>query len=245
MLGAKRNVKTRYVWATATVALFVVGCSSTQGHRASAPTTAAPTTVDPPTTSAPPTTADPPPAKVVVKPRVLPDPPAKPATVTVQTGDTLTAISERTHRTVAQFVGWNHLGDPDLILTGQVFKVPPASYNAPPLVYTAPTPAPVVHTNPAPVQAVHAVSTYQAPVRSYSPPSPSYSPGGGFQSCVAWRESTDGAGSSNIYGILNSTWSSLGLPGSAYTASRAQQDAAFQELYARDGAAPWAPYDGC
>jgi LysM repeat protein len=236
-------VKTRYVLATATVALFVVGCSSTPSDRTAAPTTAASTTVDPPTTT-PPTTADPPSAKVVVKPKVHSDPPAKPATVTVLTGDTLTAISGRTHRTVAQFVGWNHLGDPDLILTGQIFKVPPTSYNAPPLVYVAPAPV-IHHTTPAPSQAVHAVSTYQAPVRSYSAPSASYGASGSFQSCVAFRESTNGAGSSNIYGILNSTWSSLGLPGSAYTASRAQQDAAFQELYAKDGASPWAPYDGC
>jgi hypothetical protein len=68
---------------------------------------------------------------------------------------------------------------------------------------------------------------------------------GGFQSCVAYRESGDGAYSSDIYGFLPSTWASLGLSGSPYTASRAQQDAAFQLLYARDGTAPWAPYDGC
>jgi hypothetical protein len=68
---------------------------------------------------------------------------------------------------------------------------------------------------------------------------------GGFQACVAYRESGDGVSSSDIYGFLPSTWASLGLPGSPYTATRAQQDAAFQMLYARDGAAPWAPYDGC
>jgi Transglycosylase-like domain len=67
----------------------------------------------------------------------------------------------------------------------------------------------------------------------------------GFQACVAYRESGDGVSSSDIYGFLPSTWASLGLPGSPYTASPAQQDAAFQMLYARDGSAPWAPYDGC
>jgi hypothetical protein len=59
------------------------------------------------------------------------------------------------------------------------------------------------------------------------------------------RESTDGAGSSNLYGILDSTWHSLGLWGSAGAASPAQQTAAFEELYARDGVQPWRPYDGC
>jgi hypothetical protein len=62
---------------------------------------------------------------------------------------------------------------------------------------------------------------------------------------VAFRESTDGTLSSNIYGFLQSTWSSLGLPGSPYTAPASEQAQAFQTLYASDGTAPWAPYDGC
>jgi hypothetical protein len=51
--------------------------------------------------------------------------------------------------------------------------------------------------------------------------------------------------SSNIYGILPSTWTANGFAGSPYTASPAQQQAAFETIYARDGAAPWASYDGC
>jgi hypothetical protein len=62
---------------------------------------------------------------------------------------------------------------------------------------------------------------------------------------VALRESGNGSGSSNIYGILDSTWHSLGRSGSAWTASKAEQDAAFAQLYARYGTSPWAPYDGC
>jgi hypothetical protein len=56
-----------------------------------------------------------------------------------------------------------------------------------------------------------------------------------FASCVAMRESTNGAGSSNIYGILG--------PGG--TGSVAQQKAAFAQMYASRGTQPWAPYDGC
>jgi hypothetical protein len=59
------------------------------------------------------------------------------------------------------------------------------------------------------------------------------------------RESGNGSGSPNIYGFLPSTWASLGRQGSPGAASRAEQDAAFWQLYARDGTAPWAPYDGC
>ena len=68
-----------------------------------------------------------------------------------------------------------------------------------------------------------------------------------FQQCVAWRESGNNptASSSGLYGILPSTWASLGLSGTAGSASVAQQNAAFQRLYAQDGTSPWAPYDGC
>jgi hypothetical protein len=68
-----------------------------------------------------------------------------------------------------------------------------------------------------------------------------------FQQCVAWRESGNNptASSSGLYGILPSTWASLGYSGTAGSASVAQQNQAFQQLYAQDGTSPWAPYDGC
>jgi hypothetical protein len=62
---------------------------------------------------------------------------------------------------------------------------------------------------------------------------------------VALRESGNGSGSPNIYGFLDSTWHSLGYPGSPGSYSRATQDQAFTRLYAQNGTAPWAPYDGC
>lgn len=67
-----------------------------------------------------------------------------------------------------------------------------------------------------------------------------------FEACVAWRESgdtpTDPAG---LFGILPSTWASLGYSGTAGQASVAVQEQAFNKLYAQYGTAPWAPYDGC
>lgn len=74
-----------------------------------------------------------------------------------------------------------------------------------------------------------------------------YGAPGSFQQCVAWRESGNNptASSSGLYGILPSTWASLGYSGTAGSASVAQQNQAFQQLYAQDGTAPWAPYDGC
>jgi hypothetical protein len=79
---------------------------------------------------------------------------------------------------------------------------------------------------------------------SYS--STSYSSSGGgysnvpgvpasFAACVAMRESTNGAGSSNIYGIQG--------PGGQ--GSLASQKAAFSQMYHDRGSQPWSPYDGC
>ncbi len=67
-----------------------------------------------------------------------------------------------------------------------------------------------------------------------------------FEQCVAWRESgntpTDPDG---LFGILPSVWAQLGYSGTAGQASVAQQEAAFNQLYAQYGSQPWAPSDGC
>jgi hypothetical protein len=68
-----------------------------------------------------------------------------------------------------------------------------------------------------------------------------------FEQCVAWRESGDNptASSAGLFGILPYVWQSLGYSGTAGQASVAQQEAAFNQLYAQYGAQPWAPSDGC
>jgi hypothetical protein len=68
-----------------------------------------------------------------------------------------------------------------------------------------------------------------------------------FEQCVAWRESGDNptASSAGLFGILPSTWVELGYSGTAGQASVAQQETAFNQLYAQYGAQPWAPSDGC
>lgn len=111
-------------------------------------------------------------------------------------------------------------------------------------------PAPVVHRT-APTQ--EAVQSAPAPAQEtvHSAPAPQTQPAssGGlsnvpgvpasFAACVAMRESSNGAGSSNIYGII---------PASGYNVagdSLAQQKQVFAEIYAKDGVSAWAPYDGC
>jgi hypothetical protein len=67
-----------------------------------------------------------------------------------------------------------------------------------------------------------------------------------FEQCVAWRESSDTpTDPDGLFGLLPSTWASLGYSGTAGEASVAVQKEAFSRLYAADGTAPWAPYDGC
>lgn len=143
---------------------------------------------------------------------------ASASTHVVQPGDTLWAITGGNTSEINEIVVLNNLSDPNLILVGQVLQIPDGA-TAETVSAAAPAPDP-------PAPAVSAAS-------------------GSFKACVAFRESTDGLLSSNIYGFLQSTWSSLGLPGSPYTASAALQSEAFDMLYAIDGASPWAPYDGC
>jgi hypothetical protein len=67
-----------------------------------------------------------------------------------------------------------------------------------------------------------------------------------FEQCVSWRESgNDPTDPDGLFGILPSTWASLGYSGTAGQASVAQQQQAFNRLYAEDGTQPWAPSDGC
>lgn len=81
---------------------------------------------------------------------------------------------------------------------------------------------------------------------AYDPAATGMGAPGSFQACVAWRESSDGQASSDVYGILPYIWSDvIGFAGSPYYASLATQDAAFWKLYDMDGTSPWAPYDGC
>jgi len=164
----------------------------------------------------------------------------------VVSGDSLWSIGIRYHRTWPALAAWNHIQNPDLIFVGDLVTIPPATYTASaPLKPSAP--AAPVHVSTRYAPAKQQVSTPVSHTSYYHVPQQSSYSGapGSYQACVAMRESGNGSGSSNIYGFLQSTWSSLGLSGSPGGASRATQDAAFQRLYAMDGRAPWSPYDGC
>jgi LysM repeat protein len=155
--------------------------------------------------------------------------PALASTHTVGPGDTLSGIAARSGVSLAQVEAANpQIADPNLITVGELVNVPDGQAAA-----VSPSPASASATEPATAPSTAATSS------SGSAPS-------SFQQCVAWRESSDTATDPDgLYGMLPSTWQSLGYSGTAGQASVAQQNAAFQQLYARDGASPWAAYDGC
>ncbi len=169
---------------------------------------------------------------------------------------------------------FRHLASPDLLTVGQRLRIPAnpkrraaefaarfaAMQPRVPAAQPSATQVPAVPAQGSQSQAgTGQTGTGQAPASqvpasqapaAQAPAVTQTSPAGGtssFQQCVALHESGNNptASSSGLYGILPSTWSSLGYSGTAGQASVAQQNAAFSKLYAQQGTQPWAPYDGC
>ena len=112
-------------------------------------------------------------------------------------------------------------------------------------VATTTAPAPTTTTTaPTTTTIVQLVTTTTAPVAESGGTLTGLPP---FLACVAWRESRDtptavnpSSGAGGLFQFLPSTWSALGYPGLPENASVADQIAAAQQLYAEQGAAPWA-----
>lgn len=157
--------------------------------------------------------------------------PALASTHTVQAGDTLSGIASQSGVSLAQVEAANpQITNPDVITVGDLVNVPDGSSGT---------------TSAAPASSAPASSTQTG--TSTSTQSSGGSAPSSFQQCVAWRESSNNptASSAGLYGILPSTWHSLGYSGTAGQASVSEQNAAFQKLYDQYGTSPWAPYDGC
>ncbi len=195
--------------------------------------------------------------------------------VSVHRGDTLSRIAGAHHISwqalYATPPNYRHLASPDLLAVGQRLRIPanpkrreaefaarftaqqprvPVTTQQPPATQAPAVPvqgsqsqAGTGQTGTGQVPASQAPAA-QAPSASQAAPSSGTS---SFQQCVALRESGNNptASSAGLYGILPSTWSSLGYSGTAGQASVAQQNAAFSKLYAQQGTQPWAAYDGC
>jgi LysM repeat protein len=185
--------------------------------------------------------------------------PAMASTHTVQAGDTLSGIAAQSGQSLARVEADNpQITNPNVITVGELVHVWGGTGSLAPLrAQSGSTKASTSSGTTSQASSTQASSTQASDSQasdSQSSSTPADTSAGtssgsapsSFQQCVAWRESsntpTDPDG---LYGILPSTWQSLGYSGTAGQASVAQQDQAFQRLYAQDGTSPWAQYDGC
>lgn len=192
---------------------------------------------------------------------------AAPASYTVRPGDSLSAIAGRVYHDAAAWpvLYWankTHVRWADVIEAGQVLAVPAKPARIPDAPAQLAPPVPAAQTaadyqprhavpapaqaDPTPAQADPAPAPVQAAAASYS------GAPGSFQACVISRESggdptavNPSSGAGGLYGFLPSTWASLGYSGLPENAPVAEQNAAFEKLYAEDGTSPWGAYDGC
>ena len=217
--------------------LIIIGCATLGGTLTTVATTAAqaasatPSIQDIARVVKPAPTA---PAPTAVHRAVHRSVPAPLPRVTVQPGDSLSAIGARTSRTWVQLAGYNHIANPDLIYPGQVLTVPPATY-APPAVST-PSPA---------------VSSTNSGASHYTPPASrttasSSSSGSGIWGCIAAHESGGNPGTNTgngYYGMYQDTVSSWqaagGPPGLPSNYSAAVQTQVNQRIQAQQGWGAW------
>jgi murein DD-endopeptidase MepM/ murein hydrolase activator NlpD len=150
--------------------------------------------------------------------------------VVVQAGDTLSGIAAQygtSYQAIA--AATPGLTNPNLIFAGQTVDVPTGGVSAPAPTYnTSPSSTSYTPSTPTPAPASTSDGQFSVPGMPQS-----------LANCIAFRESTDGQLSSNIFGII---------PASGYSVSGdsvAQQEQVAGQLYAADGTQPWAPSDGC
>jgi resuscitation-promoting factor RpfC len=183
--------------------------------------------------------------------------------ITVQRGDSLSAISVHEYGTAAEWpaLWWanrRQVPDPSMIVPGERLIVPSglrvsrwlvrAATAAPRHAAAAAAARPASGTS---VSGGAEVADTAAPAAARRA-TPSGATPGSFRSCVIQRESSGNpravnpsSGAGGLYGFLPSTWHGLGFSGLPENASVAEQNYAFAKEYAQSGTSAWAPYDGC
>jgi LysM repeat protein len=184
--------------------------------------------------------------------------PAAPAAYTVRPGDTLSKISRRllghADRWPALWYENRKLArNPDALKVGiQLSLAVPAhpvhawlAARALAAIPKPPPPKPAPMPAPAPAQL--AASSSSAPAAATG----SITPGSAYEACVIAAESggnpaavNASSGAGGEYQFLPSTWASLGYSGLPQDAPAAEQQQAFDRLYAQAGTSPWST-DGC
>ena len=182
---------------------------------------------------------------------------ARPASYTIRSGDTLSAIAKHFYQDpdywpVLYWANHSQIKYANVIEVGQKLTVPakPAKVPGAPSVLGPAAPAPVQSTvtTSAPVTYGQSAPVYSAPTQSAS----TYTGGGSFQSCVIARESggnsqvMNSSGHYGLYQFSSGTWAAYGgNPGDFGNASVSEQNQVFNNAIAAGGQSNWAPYDGC
>ena len=181
--------------------------------------------------------------------------------ITVQRGDSLSAISLHEYGTAAKWpaLWWanrRQVPDPSMIVPGERLIVPSGPRVSRWLAREAQA------ATAAPRHAAAAAVARPASGASVSggaevadtvaPAAARRATPGSFRSCVIQRESSGNpravnpsSGAGGLYGFLPSTWHGLGFSGLPENASVAEQNYAFAKEYAQSRTSAWAPYDGC
>jgi Transglycosylase-like domain len=175
--------------------------------------------------------------------------PAKPASYTVRSGDSLSKIAGKVYHKqnawpVLYWANRDKVHWANVLGEGQVLKVPalPAKIPAAP-GQLGPAAAPA---------AAPAATSGSAPAQATAVASGTYSGGGGFASCVIARESggnsqvMNSSGHYGLYQFSSSTWQAYGGSAADFGhASVSEQNRVFNNAMAQGGQSNWSPYDGC
>lgn len=175
---------------------------------------------------------------------------------TVRPGDTLSAIAQHELGSAKMWpklwwVNRRQVSNPDVISAGEHLVIPSWDRTWP--YQRKAALAAIPHVTVTANTAQTASSSPPAATASVASPAVAAS---GFEACVIARESggnpqayNPSSGAGGLYQFLLSTWmgtpEGASYPGGAQTAPVSVQEAAFAYVYARDGPADWAPYDGC
>jgi LysM repeat protein len=170
-----------------------------------------------------------------------------PRIVITRAGDTLSSLAQRYLGNASLWMKiWDvnpEITNPNMIYDGEHIRIPSLDVH--------------ITARRLPAQPAPQPSAPQTgPAAQPDPASGSLAGASAFQTCVAFRESTDNptaqspvSTASGEYGIEDSTWQSLGAPYNQYPSAKDaplwMQNDAFAALYAADGVAPWQPSDGC
>jgi peptidoglycan endopeptidase LytE len=150
--------------------------------------------------------------------------------VIVASGDTLSGIAAQHHTTYQALAARNHIANPDLIFVGEKVIIAKGGYSSWTSSGKSPSPSSSSSSSSSFSSASSGSSSgYHIPGMSDS-----------TAACIAFRESTNGQASSNVFQIT---------PGSGYNVSGmtlGQQEQVAGKIAASQGAhSAWGVYDGC